>query len=49
MNKSIPVTSACDKPQTPWLNVEDAIDCNRYTADPQDADKQIAEWKKEHP
>lgn len=29
MNKSIPVTSACDKPQTPWLNVEEAI--NRMT------------------
>ena len=28
MNKSIPVSSACDKPQkqTPWLNVNDAID-----------------------
>ncbi|MCW8899481.1 MAG: molybdopterin molybdotransferase MoeA [Gammaproteobacteria bacterium] len=26
MNKSIPVTSACDKPQTPWLNVNDAIE-----------------------
>lgn len=27
MNKSIPVSSACDKPQTqsPWLNVEEAI------------------------
>lgn len=27
MNKSIPVTSACDKPQTqtPWLNVQEAI------------------------
>ena len=29
MNKSIPVTSACDKPQTPWLNVNEAI--NRMT------------------
>ena len=28
MNKSIPVSTACDKPQkqTPWLNVNDAID-----------------------
>jgi len=28
MNKSIPVSSACDKPQkqTPWLNVNEAID-----------------------
>ena len=30
MNKSIPVSSACDKPQTPWLNVEEAL--NRMTA-----------------
>ena len=29
MNKSIPVTS-CDKPQTPWLNVNEAI--NRMTS-----------------
>ena len=29
MNKSIPVTSACDKSQTPWLNVNEAI--NRMT------------------
>jgi hypothetical protein len=26
-------------------NVEDAIDCNRYVDDPQDAEKQIEEWK----
>ena len=32
MNKSIPVTSACDKPQTqsPWLNVNEALE--RMTA-----------------
>ena len=32
MNKSIPVTSACDKPQTqsPWLNVSEALE--RMTA-----------------
>ena len=27
---------------------EDAIDCDYYTADPKDAEKQIAEWKKKH-
>jgi molybdopterin molybdotransferase len=25
MNKSIPVTSTCDTPQTPWLNVDEAL------------------------
>ncbi len=30
MNKSIPVSTACDKPQTPWLNVAEAI--NRMTS-----------------
>ena len=29
-------------------NVEDAIACNYFVDDPQDAEKQIAEWKKEH-
>ena len=29
-------------------NVEDAIACNRYVDAPQDAEKQITEWKKEH-
>jgi len=28
--------------------VEDAIDCDYYITDPQDAEKQIAEWKKKH-
>ena len=26
-------------------NVEDAIDCNYYVADPQDIKKQIEKWK----
>ena len=29
-------------------NVKDAIDCNYYVDAPQDAEKQITEWKKEH-
>ena len=29
-------------------NAEDAIACNRYVDDPQEAEKQIAEWKKEN-
>jgi len=27
-------------------NEKDAIDCNYYIANPQDAEKQIEEWKK---
>ena len=29
-------------------DVKDAIDCNYYVNNPQDAEKQITEWKKEH-
>ena len=31
-----------------YAETEDAIDCDYYITDPQDAEKQIAEWKKEH-
>ena len=29
-------------------NERDALDCNYYIANPQDAEKQIDRWKKEH-
>lgn len=30
-------------------DVENAIDMDRYVADPQEAEQQFAKWKQEHP
>ena len=33
--------------QSTMDNVEDAIDCNHFVADPQEVEKQIIDWKKQ--